>query len=157
MKSESITPGPIDLRGALAAFAAPLPEIGGYALCRRLRIARGALGGSMAPDAPDAVEETLLCRVDVLCLRPSNDPALAGCGLAEPRPMPVPLPSVMAATVLFSPIFGPPIADNEFVKSLEDSPDILLCRSSKLGDGRKSNGSVVVWSVGPIEPNENSE
>lgn len=65
--SESTTPGPIDFRGAFEArLAAPLPEMGGYWLVRRVRIARGAAGGSIAPGVPDVVEETLLWRVDTL-------------------------------------------------------------------------------------------
>jgi hypothetical protein len=67
-KSVSMPPGPIDLRGVLAAL---LPEIGGYWLCRRVRTVRGACGGSMLPEAKEAieaVEDILLCRVEVLCL-----------------------------------------------------------------------------------------
>ena len=69
----------MDFRGALGAFAPPLPDIGGYWLCLRFRIATGALGGSIAPDAVDAVEEMLLCLVEVLCRR-SIEPVLAGSG-----------------------------------------------------------------------------
>ena len=57
VKSESITPGPIDLRGAFEEF---VPDMGGYWLCRRVRIARGALGGSTIPEAAEVVEEMLL-------------------------------------------------------------------------------------------------
>jgi hypothetical protein len=56
-KSDSITPGPMDLRGALVEL---LPDIGGYWLCRRVRPARGAAGGSIVPEVMDAVDEMLL-------------------------------------------------------------------------------------------------
>lgn len=83
VKSASIEPAPIDLRGPLRGpLAGPLPDTGGYWFGRRFRIARGAAGGSMAPDAPDAVEETLLCLVDVLCRR-TIDPERTGRGPTE--------------------------------------------------------------------------
>lgn len=52
----------MDLRGILAAgaFAAALPEIGGYWF-RRVRIARGADdGGSIFPDAVEEAVEDML-------------------------------------------------------------------------------------------------
>ena len=74
VKSESITPGPMDLRGALLEL---LPDIGGYWLCRRERTVRGALGASIIVEFMDAVEEMLLWRVEVLCLR-NIEPLLPG-------------------------------------------------------------------------------
>jgi hypothetical protein len=55
--SASATPGPIDLRAGLAPLA---PETGGYWLCLRVRMATGALGGSIEPDAADVMEDMLL-------------------------------------------------------------------------------------------------
>jgi len=58
-------------------------------------MARGALGGSIFPVAPEAVEDTLLCRVDVLCRR-NIEPALAGLGPVEgTRPPAFPLTSAV--------------------------------------------------------------
>lgn len=56
----------MDFRGALDALATELEEIGGYWLCRRVRMVSGALGGSIVPDAPEVVDDTLLCRVVTL-------------------------------------------------------------------------------------------
>ena len=105
----------MDFLGAFVAFAPPLPDIGGYWLWRRFRIARGALGGSMAPDAADAVEEMLLCLVEVLCRR-SIDPVLVGRGPDTARAPAVPRPSFGASitstgrfppiTILFPPGAG---------------------------------------------------
>ena len=70
VKSESITPGPIDFRGAFdTALAVLLPDTGGYALCLRFRMLAGALGGSMAPGTPVIVEDVVFWRVDALCRR----------------------------------------------------------------------------------------
>lgn len=131
----------MDLRGALTAFEEALPEIGGYWLCRLFLIASGALGGSIAPEAPDVVEDTLLCRVEVLCRR-KIELVLAGLGPVGPRPTTEVLASVIVVFVasvgFFSPvIFGSTMAVRSKLKSL-DAVAILLCRSSKLGEGRKS-------------------
>jgi hypothetical protein len=151
-----MTPGPIDFLGAREAFAVPLPDIGGYALCRRVRMVNGALGGSMAPEAPEVVDEMLLCRVDVLCLR-SREAVLAGRGPVTPRPAAVPFPSVMASMGRLPPILVRPTAGYCVVKSLEDSSDMLFCRSSKLGEGRKLKEPDVFCSTGAIEPKEKRE
>lgn len=66
----------------------------------------------MAPEAPDAVEEILLCRVDTLCLR-KIEFVLAGRGPLVPRPAPTARPSSIASTGRFSPIMlCPPGAGN---------------------------------------------
>ena len=64
----------MDLRGALLEL---LPDMGGYWLCRRVRTVRGGAGGSIVPEVMEAVEEMLLWRVEVLCLR-NKDPLLPG-------------------------------------------------------------------------------
>lgn len=87
--SDSITPGPIDFLGAFAAGFIEFPDIGGYWLVRRVRVPTGAAGGSIIPDTPEAVEEALLCRVDVLCLRriePDRRGRTGGGREAAPRP-----------------------------------------------------------------------
>jgi hypothetical protein len=83
---------------------------------------------------PEVVEETLLCLVEVLCLR-NRELVLAGLGPFVALPATAPFPSVMT---LFPPVFVPFTADNWVVKSLVESPEMLLCKSSKLGEGRKS-------------------
>jgi hypothetical protein len=82
----------------------------------------------------------LLCLVDVLP-RLNIEPVLAGRGPAGPRlailarvsAIVVSMVSIerFPLTILSSP------ADGRLMKSL-DAVAILLCRSSKLGDGRKS-------------------
>jgi hypothetical protein len=105
--SESVTPGPIDRRGAFeVTFAAPLPDIGGYWFCRRFRIARGAVGGSIFPDAPDVVEDKLLWRVEVLCLR-RIDPALTGRVPDGTRPAAVGRPSFTDEFIVSTDRFAP--------------------------------------------------
>ena len=59
-KSDSITPGPMDLRGArnvLLVF-----ETGGYWLCRRVLVARDVVGASTVFEMVDIVDAMLLCR-----------------------------------------------------------------------------------------------
>lgn len=134
----SITPGPIDFRGALGTFAVALPDTGGYWLCRRVREPRGALGGSIAPDAAEVVDEILDCLVEVLCRR-SMEPVLASRVPVVPRAVTTPRPSddSIASKGRFSPIMlcSPPRESN--LKSL-DAVAMLLARSSKLGEGRNS-------------------
>jgi hypothetical protein len=83
----------------------------------------------------------LLCLVDVLVLR-SIDPVLPGLGPVAPRPATLPRASVIDVSIAS---IGrlPPLtlcstaAGGGLMKSL-DAVAILLCRSSKLGEGRKS-------------------
>jgi hypothetical protein len=93
------------------------------------------------PDPPDAVEEMLLCLVEVLCQR-SIEPARAGRGPDIIRALPIPRPSFdssNASTVRFSPSMAlfPPVIGNCPMRLL-DAEVILLWRSSKLGEGRNS-------------------
>ena len=102
----------------------------------------GPLGGSIAPDAAEVVEEILLFRVEVLCRR-SIDPALAGRGPETARTPAAPLPSFeasIAPTGRFSPVtavLSVSTVGNSVEKSFEAAL-ILLWRSSKLGEGRNS-------------------
>lgn len=96
----------------------------------------------MFPVAPDAVEDILLCRVETLCRR-RIDPALAGLGpLAGTRPVPFARTSgidvVIASTGRFPPIKLLSIALGGSKLKSWDAVAMLLWRSSKLGDGRKS-------------------
>ena len=153
-----MTPGPMDFLGALTALAAALPETGGYWLCLRLRIASGALGGSIVPEAPDTDEDILLCLVELLCRR-NNDPARTGRVPFVPLLTAGTLPSVgsiasngrFSGTIVCSPVG---LASNW--KSLA-AVAILLARSSKLGDGRNSYEEVEFSSATPLTPNEKSE
>lgn len=131
----------------------PLPplfaDIGGYWFCLRVRIASGAVGGSILPGIPDDVEDTLLCRFEVLC-RLKSEPLRTGLEMGAPRPA-----KAFASTD--SLVITPPVALSEIMlldrlgslvasgngSSLwsSDADDMLWCRSSKLGEGRKSRGS----------------
>ena len=105
VKSESITPGPIDFRGGFEIeLAAALPDTGGYALCLRLRMLMGALGGSIAPDAPVVVDDMAFWRVDVLCRR-NIDPDRTGRVPVGARVVMGGRPSVETASIVSS--FGP--------------------------------------------------
>lgn len=126
---------------------------------------RGALGGSIAPDAPDATDDILLCRVDVLSLRVKREPLLAGRGPVVPRPaptptpVPAPRPSFMASMGRFSPtmLCLPGGAGKRFLKS-SDADAMLLWRSSKLGEGRNSKVPVEFSFVGTVAvPKEKRE
>jgi len=105
---------------------------------------RGALGGSVAACDPDVVDDMLLCLVDALCLR-SIDPVLAGRGPDTPvgtRPATLfrasVIPVFMSSAGLFlSSMLRSVVESESKLKSL-DAVAILLCRSSKLGEGRKS-------------------
>ncbi len=104
-----------------------------------MRIARGAFGGSIAPDTAEAVEDILLCLVDVCRL--NNDPVLAGRGPVGPRLAILARESgivvFMASIERFPPTTLSSLAVGRLMKSL-DAVAILLCKSSKLGEGRKS-------------------
>jgi hypothetical protein len=101
-------------------------------------MASGAVGGSIVP--VDAVEDILLCRVDVLCRR-NNEPARAGRGPVGARLAILARASVIVVSIAsierFPPIPLSSTADGRFMRSL-DAVAILLCKSSKLGEGRKS-------------------
>ena len=130
----------MDLRGAFVPTAAPPPDIGGYWLCLRFREAREPIGGSIFADVADVVEELMLCRVEVLCRR-SNDPALVGRGPDTARVPAAPRDS-FEASIASAGHFAPTIvvflsAGGSRVKFFEAAL-MLLCRSSKLGDGRNS-------------------
>lgn len=64
----------------------------------------------MAPDTAEVVEETLLCRVELLC-RLKIDPVLAGRGPEGTRPGPPTLFSMtellIASAGLFPPVMPP--------------------------------------------------
>lgn len=86
-------------------------------------MASGALGGSIAPEAPEVVEDTLLWRVEVLC-RLNIEFVLAGLGPVGPRPGTDPLFSVIAEGVgsmgLFcADTFGSIVEVRSKLKSLE--------------------------------------
>jgi hypothetical protein len=97
----------------------------------------------------------LLCRVDVLC-RLTIEPERMGLGPVEilaaavvPRPSLIDVS--MAATARLSAIilFAPPGAGNWLWRSFDE--DMLLWRSSKLGDGRKSKEPLGLSSIPPKE------
>lgn len=138
----------------------PLPplfaDIGGYWFCLRVRIASGALGGSMLPGIADDVEETLLCRFEVLCLLKS-EPLRTGLEIGAPRPA---KPFASIASLVITPPVG--LSDIMLLDRLgslfvsgkgsslwsSDADEMLMCRSSKLGEGRKSRGSPEACSEG---------
>lgn len=108
----------------------------------------------MAPDAPDVVEDTLLCRVDVLSRR-TMDPERTGRGPVEVRVATAPRPSLTGGSIaatgrLSAVILLVPLAENGFWRSLEDV-EMLLWRSSKLGEGKKSKDPVGLSSAPPKE------
>jgi hypothetical protein len=113
----------------------------------------------MAPDAPDVVEEMLLCRVDVLCRR-TIDPDRMGRGPVDALAATAPRPSLVggsiAGTARFSPSIlpEPPGKGNWFWRSLDET-EMLLWRSSKLGDGRKSKDPVDNFVLSSMVPKEN--
>jgi hypothetical protein len=70
----------------------------------------------MAPDAPDVVDETLLCRVDVLSRR-TMDPERTGRGPVEVRVATAPRPSLAGGSIaatgrLSAVILLGPLAEN---------------------------------------------
>jgi hypothetical protein len=104
----------------------------------------GALGGSIAPCVPDVVDDMLLCLVAALCLR-RIDPVLAGRGPDRPvGPRPATLlrasviPVFMSSAGLFPPCIIRSVVESESKLKSLDAIAMLLCRSSKLGEGRKS-------------------
>jgi len=98
--SGSVPPSPMDLRGP---FVALFTDMGGYWLCLRVRMARGADGGSIVPEAAEAVEDMLLCRVEILC-RLKSEPLRTGLVIgAPPRP-------VITVFVSLASIPGAPLA-----------------------------------------------
>lgn len=113
----------------------------------------------MAPDAPDVVDEILLCRVevDVLCRR-AIEPERIGLGPIEPRAADVaPRPSFVGLSVDATEgrlsviiLLVPPGAGNWFWRSF-DEVEMLLWRSSKLGEGRKSYEALDLSSNPPKE------
>ncbi len=117
----------------------------------------------MDPVTADAVEETLLCRVDVLC-RLSNEAALVGLGpVGGPRPVPLPRTSGFDVLVFIVPAERfPPITllsvplDRSKLKSF-DADEMLLCRSSKLGEGRNSYDPPRFSSAACFPPKEKRE
>lgn len=80
--SDSVPPKPIDFRCPLPPLFA---DIGGYWFCLRVRIASGAVGGSMLPGTIEDVDDRLLCRFEVLCLLKS-EPLRTGLEIGAPRP-----------------------------------------------------------------------
>lgn len=99
----------------------------------------------------------------MLCLR-RRDALLAGRGPVVPRPAPIPVPvpvtrpSAIASMGRFSPsMLCPPGAGKRFLKS-SDADAMLLCRSSKLGEGRNSK-VLLDFSLTAVEgpPNEKRE
>jgi len=94
----------------------------------------------MAPAVPDVVEDTLLCLVDKLCRR-SMELVLAGRGPDGPRPATLARISAIPACTPSAGRFPPTAFLSAVCESKLKSFDavaILLCRSSKLGEGRKS-------------------
>lgn len=149
----------MDLRWPLPPLFA---DIGGYWFCLRVRIASGAVGGSILPGILDDVEDTLVCLFDVLCLLKS-EPLRTGLEIGAPRPA---RPFASTASLVNT----PPVDLSEIMlpdrlDSLDasgngsslwssDADDMLWCRSSKLGDGRKSRGSPEACSSGLLPPKE---
>lgn len=145
--SASPPPNPIDFRCPLIPL---LADIGGYWFCRRVRVVSGAVDGSMPPGTTEEVEDMLFCRVEVLC-RLNSEPLRTGLETGAPR-----LPKLFPS--LESLVITPPTAlstimvpdrEGSLITSgngssfwSSDADDMLLCRSSKLGEGKKSRGSV---------------
>lgn len=141
--SDSVPPKPIDFRCPLPPLFA---DIGGYWFCLRVRIASGAVGGSMLPETIEDVDDRLLCRFEVLCLLKS-EPLRTGLEIGAPRPAKpfasidslVITPPVALSAIMLLDRPGSLVASgngSSFWSS--DADDMLWCRSSKLGEGRKS-------------------
>jgi hypothetical protein len=127
----------MDFLGALVVFAMALPDTGGYWLCLRGRVPSGPDGGSIVP--VEVVEDMLLCLIELLCRR-IKDPVRAGRGPFNALAGTATLASdvSMAANGRFSgKMLCSPVNLASKLKSLV-TPAMLLARSSKLGDGRKS-------------------
>lgn len=111
-----------------------------------MRIASGALGGSMLPGIADEVDDTLLCLFEVLCLLKS-EPLRTGLETGPPRPakafastasLVMTPPEVLSAIILLDRLDPLVVSGKGSSLWSSDADDILWCRSSKLGDGRKS-------------------
>ena len=113
-------------------------------------MASGAVGGSIPPGITDEVEDTLLCRVEVLC-RLKSEPLRTGLEIGAPRPAKlfpslesiVITPPTALSTIMLPDRPGSLVASgNGSSLWSSDADDMLWCKSSKLGEGRKSRGSV---------------
>lgn len=117
----------------------------------------------MVPVGADVVEEMLFFRLERLGRR-SIEPALAGLGPDTTRAPAAPCPSFdasIASTGRLPPIDALAVwfaagSCVSLVKLLE-AAWILLCRSSKLGDGKKSYVEEVFSSALLCPPNEKRE
>jgi hypothetical protein len=146
VSASATTPGPIDLRGGLGA--APEPETGGYWLWRRVRTPIVAVEASMEPDVVE-MDEALFC-LDALG-RWRMDPDLVARDDEAEIPTRVALP--LGLTAVLSDILLSAMLDEDStslrdaagegylfrLNSLpEDADSMLVWRSSKLTEGRKS-------------------
>lgn len=142
--SGSVPPRPMDLREPLDTL---FTDIGGYWLCLRVRIARGADGWSIPPATAETVEGMLLCRVELLCriksepLRPGLETGGRGpviAFLASLVSLPI-VPSAALSIIMLPGRLGSlPASGNGSSLCSSDAVNMLACRSSKLGEGRKS-------------------
>lgn len=114
----------------------------------------------MLPGIADDVEDTLLCRFEVLCLL-KREPLLTGREIGAPRPANpfastaslVSTPPVALSEIMLPDRLGSLVASgNGSCLWSSDADDILWCRSSKLGEGRKSRGSPAVCSSEGLLP-----
>lgn len=111
-------------------------------------MAAGAVGASIGPDAPEMVEELLGCRLDVLGLRkiePDLPGRFATGGMPERAPPPpfCVAPGRSAAFLSTMPrasrMLPSPVGEGNCVSlNSVEADSMLLCRSSKLTEGRKS-------------------
>ena len=151
-KSAPTTPGPMDFRGGLLTALLVLSV--GNSLCLRFLIATGANGGpivSMVEEAWPICLAALLfrCKRDPLLPIRETDAAAPG-GLSCPLSLASFKVSCVSMTPLLASIPPPlPGAGNSF--RLGSQLAILVWKSSKLTDGKKSN-EPVAWSDSSFLP-----
>lgn len=146
VSASATTPGPIDFRGGLAA--ALEPETGGYWLWRRVRTPIVAVEASTEPDVVE-MDEALFC-LDALGLW-RMDPDLVAREDEPETPTRVALPLGLAADLSDSLLSAMLNEDSTSLRDaagegyllrrnsvLEPADSMLVWRSSKLTEGRKS-------------------
>lgn len=146
--SEStMTPGPMDFRGALGAAWF---ETGGYWFWRRFRIAVDAAEASSVVEEEDTVEDVLACLLEVLGRRKIDPerPIRFGGGIF-PRLGPLLFAiaglsgSFFSIRSLDSSMLPSPVGEGNCVSlNSVEADSILVCKSSKLTEGRKSKDPV---------------
>lgn len=112
-------------------------------------MAAGAVGASSVPDEEDTIEDTLVCLLEVLGRRnidperPGRFGGGGGCMLARAGPVFCAMIGLAGSFLSINPfasrILPSPVGEGNCVslKSVE-ADSILVCRSSKLTEGRKS-------------------